>query len=88
MTVRSYTLLMTVGEPVSLDVQCDWLITQTGMVNSTAGRRLNAIENLPAALTHQWRGSDPVNVASDIRLSLETFGELLHWLTEVQAPDT
>ena len=78
---------MTRSGLVSLDVRLDWLTLQTGMVKSLADRRLNALENLLAMVTQQWRGSDPVDVAREVRLSTPTLGELHTWLNKCGSPD-
>jgi hypothetical protein len=74
-------------KPVSLDVRLAWLILQTGMVTSSADRRLNAIENLLASLSVQWRGSRPTDAALEIRLSPATLDELCTWLCKRGNPD-
>ncbi len=84
---RTILLGMIPTKPVSLDVRLDWLILQTGIVKSSADRRLNAIENQLASLSRQWRGSDRVEVAREVRLSPLTFCELCAWLSKRGNPD-
>ena len=88
MTRPRYPARMTPTKPLSLDVRLDWLILQTGMVKSPADRRLNAIENLLAELTKQWRRPEPMDVGREIRLSPATLCELCSWLSRRGNPDS
>lgn len=87
MTRPRYPARMIPTKPVSLDVRLEWLILQTGTVTSPADRRLNAIENLLAELTKQWRRPEPIDVGREVRLSPPTLRELCSWLSKRGDPD-
>ncbi|MEP6619544.1 MAG: hypothetical protein ABJE47_09520 [bacterium] len=61
-----------------------WLITSSGITASRPDLRLNAIENLLAATTHQWRGAKLISPEGEVRMSEATRDRLLSWVQSLQ----
>jgi hypothetical protein len=66
------------GRVVYIEARLDWIHQPSRLERATAERRLNAVENLLAALTRRWRGemasSSPVTSGSRV-------GRALRWLS-------